>query len=77
MVFEQKKKLDEKCERIKQYKRKLQEKENKINDLVAKYSSELELRQAREKVFSEMQSKEVSTDPAMELLEKHNQALES
>ena len=70
-----KKQLDEKCERISQYKKKLQEKENKMKELLAKYAAEVEQREARELVRSQMQTKEVNTDPAMQLLEKHNEAL--
>ena len=48
-----------------------------MKELNTKYGGEIELRKAREKVSAEMQSKEVNTEPVMELLEKHNAALES
>ena len=45
--------------------------------MIAKYNEEVIIRQAHEKIKEDMQSKECNTDPAMELLEKHNEALEN
>ena len=69
--------MDEKNDKIVQYKRKLREKEEKLKEITAKYNEEVMVRKAREKITQEMQSKECNTDPAMELLEKHNSALEN
>ena len=51
MAIDHKKQLDEKYDKIVQYKRKLREKDEKLNETTRRFNEEVMLRNAREKIF--------------------------
>lgn len=51
MAIDHKKQLDEKYDKIVQYKRKLREKEEKLKEITGKFNEEVMLRNAKEKIF--------------------------